>query len=93
MSQPEYPVNESSSIGTGVVQSRAACVHVPPCPAADGPDRDAAHVIVGHPEQGWSLLCNGVVLFEDSGEILPDGHCVHARRADLTASALHRVAC
>jgi hypothetical protein len=50
-------------------------------------------VLVGHPEQGWSLLCNGIVLFEDSGEILPDGHCVQARRADLTASALHRVAC
>jgi hypothetical protein len=93
MSQPEYQANESSSISTGVVQSRAACVHVPACPAADGPDRDAAHVIVGHPEQGWSLLCNGVVLFEDSGEILPDGHCLQARRADLTASALHRVAC
>jgi hypothetical protein len=55
-------------------------------------DRDAAHVIACHPEQGWSLLCNGIVLFEDSGEILPDGHCVQARRAELTAAALHRVA-
>jgi hypothetical protein len=33
------------------------------------------------------------VLFEDTGEILPDGHCIQARRADLTAAALHRVAC
>jgi hypothetical protein len=49
-------------------------------------------VVACHPEQGWSLLCNGVVLFEDSGEILPDGHCVHARRDELTAAALHRVA-
>ncbi|MDQ1736300.1 MAG: hypothetical protein QOH56_2551 [Pseudonocardiales bacterium] len=72
--------------------TREACVHQPHCPDAAGPDRDAAHVIACHPEQGWSLLCNGVVLFEDSGEILPDGHCVHARRADLTAAALHRVA-
>jgi hypothetical protein len=69
-----------------------ACSHVPQCPGADGPDRDAAHVIAGHPEQGWSLLCNGVVLFEDSGEILPNGSCVSARRAELTAAALHRVA-
>ncbi|WP_347343596.1 DUF5999 family protein [Jatrophihabitans telluris] len=68
------------------------CNHIPACPDANGLDRDAAHVIAGHPEQGWSLLCNGVVLFEDSGEILPDGHCVHARRAELTAAALHRVA-
>ncbi|MCW2524804.1 MAG: hypothetical protein JWO63_3139 [Frankiales bacterium] len=71
---------------------RASCQHQPHCPDAVGADRDAAQVIACHPEQGWSLLCNGVVLFEDSGEILPDGHCVHARRADLTAAALHRVA-
>jgi len=71
---------------------REACTHTPPCPDADGPDRDAAHVVVFHPEQGWSLLCNGVVLFEDTGEILPNGRCIHARRADLTAAALHRVA-
>src|ERR1700710_2434824 len=71
---------------------RAACEHQPHCPDALGADRDAAQVIARHPEQGWSLLCNGGVLFEDSGEILPDGHCVQARRADLTAAALHRVA-
>jgi hypothetical protein len=28
------------------------------------------------PEQGWSLLCNGVILFSDAGEILPDGKIV-----------------
>ena len=71
---------------------RASCQHQPTCPDALGADRDAAQVIACHPEQGWSLLCNGVVLFEDSGEILPDGHCVKARRAELTAAALHRVA-
>ena len=92
MSQPEYPANEASNTAASGVQSRAACVHEPPCPAADGPDRDAAHVLVGHPEQGWSLLCNGIVLFEDSGEILPNGDCLAARRAELTAAALHRVA-
>jgi hypothetical protein len=35
-------------------------------------------VISGHPEQGWSLLCNGVVLFDDLGELLPDGSAVPA---------------
>ena len=44
-------------------------------------DRDAAAVVASHPEQGWSLLCNGIVLFEDCGEILPDGRCIGARRA------------
>jgi hypothetical protein len=23
-----------------------------------------------HPEQGWSLLCNGVVLFDDAGVLV-----------------------
>ncbi|HEX8768939.1 MAG TPA: DUF5999 family protein, partial [Jatrophihabitans sp.] len=66
--------------------------HLPRCPSAHDSDRDAARVVAGHPEQGWSLLCNGIVLFDDSGEILPDGHCIQARRAELTAVALHRVA-
>jgi hypothetical protein len=55
------------------------CRHQPPCPSASGSDRDAAHVIATHPEQGWSLLCNGVILFDDLGELLPDGRCVGAR--------------
>jgi hypothetical protein len=29
-------------------------------------------VVAGHPEQGWSLLCNGVVLFEDAGVLFFD---------------------
>jgi Family of unknown function (DUF5999) len=49
------------------------CQHQPPCPAADAPDRQAAHVVVSHPEQGWSLLCNGVVVFDDTGVLLPNG--------------------
>ena len=56
------------------------CQHYPACPPAEASDRDAAHVISGHPEQGWSLLCNGVVLFEDTGEILPDGRVIGPRR-------------
>ena len=49
------------------------CPHLPPCPDASAPDREAAHTIASHPEQGWSLLCNGVVIFEDTGELLPNG--------------------
>jgi hypothetical protein len=57
-------------------QVRRPCRHTPPCPSADAVDRDAAHVVSAHPEQGWSLLCNGVVLFDDDGELLPDGQAV-----------------
>lgn len=56
-----------------------ACHHVPACPAATAPDRDAARTIATHPEQGWSLLCNGIVLFDDTGELLPDGRAVGPR--------------
>ena len=56
------------------------CPHQPPCPPADRSDRDAAHIIAFHPEQGWSLLCNGVILFEDTGKILPDGRAVPPQR-------------
>ncbi len=56
------------------------CQHSPHCPAAEADDRDAARVVAGHPEQGWSLLCNGVLLFEDTGELLPDGQIVAPHR-------------
>jgi hypothetical protein len=36
--------------------------------------------VITHPDQGWSLLCNGVILFEDTGEILPTGRTVEPRR-------------
>ena len=48
------------------------CSHQPSCPTADRPDRAAARTLSAHPEQGWSLLCNGVVVFDDGGELLPD---------------------
>jgi hypothetical protein len=36
--------------------------------------------VAAHPEQGWSLLCNGVVMFDDTGELLPDGRVIAPRR-------------
>jgi hypothetical protein len=56
------------------------CPHTPPCPGAHAPDREAARTVVSHPEQGWSLLCNGVVIFEDTGELLPGGQTVAPHR-------------
>ena len=67
-----------------------ACHHTPACPSADAVDRDAAHVVSAHPEQGWSLLCNGVVVFDDFGEILPNGHCTGSRHRELLAASPHR---
>jgi hypothetical protein len=36
----------------------------------------AARVVVSYPEQGWSLLCNGIVLFDDAGALLPGGRAI-----------------
>src|SRR5262249_43157549 len=55
------------------------CAHQPACPTADALDAHAAHVVAAHPEQGWYLLCNGVLLFDDGGELLPSGVAVAPR--------------
>jgi Family of unknown function (DUF5999) len=52
------------------------CPHIPRCPDAAAPDRAAARIAAAHPEQGWNLLCNGVVLFQDAGALLPDGRAL-----------------
>lgn len=56
------------------------CTHSPTCPPAGAPDHDAARVVSRHPEQGWVLLCNGVVVFDDTGELMPDRHSVAPHR-------------
>jgi hypothetical protein len=56
------------------------CQHQPSCPSAQATDREAARVLAAHPEQGWSLLCNGVIFFEDTGELLPDGSTIEPHR-------------
>lgn len=56
------------------------CSHHPLCPGADAVDREAARVTASVPEQGWSLLCNGVIVFDDTGELLPDGSAVAPHR-------------
>ena len=62
------------------------CPHTPLCPDARALDREAARTLVSHPEQGWSLLCNGIVVFEDTGELLPGGDTVPPHRpTDVSA--------
>jgi hypothetical protein len=60
------------------------CQHTPACPSAGDPDREAARTVASHPEQGWTLLCNGLFLFEDTGDIRPDGRIDDPRRPALT---------
>jgi len=58
------------------------CRHRPACPSADATDRDAAATVARHPEQGWNLLCNGVLVFDDTGELLPDGRIIPPHRPE-----------
>jgi len=62
------------------------CPHLPTCPPADHPDRAAARTVAFHPEQGWTLLCNGVIVFDDLGEILPGGPLLLVPHGALPAS-------
>jgi hypothetical protein len=67
------------------------CQHNPACPSPEGPDRAAARIRAAFPVQGWSLLCNGVVLFDDAGAILPDRRVTQPGATDparLTEPAL-----
>jgi hypothetical protein len=64
------------------------CTHEPQCPPAGSIARVAAHIISSHPEQGWSLLCNGIVIFDDGGLLLPVGHtqAPHTRTSGAVAA-------
>jgi hypothetical protein len=86
----EGPAPTDADIATSC-WSEPMCSHHPQCPPAHGDDRDAARVVSSHPEQGWSLLCNGVVSFEDTGELLPDGRII-APRAPHPAETDHHSA-
>lgn len=63
------------------------CQHQPRRPDVRALDHQAARIVASHPEQGWSLLCNGVLLFDDAGELLPDGRAVLPEPTYLVAAA------
>jgi hypothetical protein len=68
--------------------SASRCQHRSRCPSARALDRAAARTLASHPEQGWSLLCNGVVIFEDGGELLPDGGAVEPSASRILTAAV-----
>jgi hypothetical protein len=61
------------------------CSHQPSCPATDSL---AAHVVAAHPEQGWNLMCDGTIVFDDTGELLPDGRIVAPHRVPVERLAI-----
>ncbi|MBV1936570.1 hypothetical protein KUF83_08330 [Streptomyces sp. BV286] len=64
------------------------CSHQTSCPSAGRPDRDDAHIVAAHPEQGWYLLCDGAIVFDDTGALLPDGRVVGPHRVPAAQLAI-----
>ena len=62
------------------------CTHSPRCPDADSVCRTLAVVVASHHEQGWTLLCNGVIHFDGDVDLLPDG-----ATARTAAPVVHRL--
>jgi hypothetical protein len=62
------------------------CRHQHRCPEWPAPDHFAARIVADQPGQGWSLLCSGVIVSGDRGDLLRHGCAVvpgHCQRADL----------
>ncbi|MGW0572915.1 DUF5999 family protein [Streptomyces tauricus] len=70
------------------------CSHQSSCPSAtrsdrsDGANRSDAHIVSAHPEQGWYLLCDGAIVFDDTGALLPDGRVVAPHRVPVEQLAI-----
>ena len=59
------------------------CPHRPPCPGALEPDRLAARLVARYPDQGWSLLCNGVVLLTTATSYFQTAGSLPGRRVPV----------
>ncbi|MFE2094458.1 DUF5999 family protein [Streptomyces sp. NPDC059460] len=63
------------------------CQHKTPCPTAEASDREAAKTVARDDVLGWALLCNGVLTFDDTGELLPDGQIIAPHRPTALTGA------
>lgn len=54
------------------------CQHKPTCPPSTAPDAEFAQPVADHPEQG--CRCNGLLIFDDTGALLPDGQIIAPHR-------------
>jgi len=79
-------VNDTLAQPALVGMPRHPCPHETPCPDWDASDHDMAKVINRHDEIGVSVLCNDVWLYDDTGELLPDGTAIAPHRPECPHS-------
>ncbi|WP_432924068.1 DUF5999 family protein [Microbispora sp. CA-135349] len=60
---------------------------MPAHPAVPARSRRRPSGGVPTPSRGGDCLCNGVVVFDDTGELLPDGRSLPAHRACCARAA------
>lgn len=53
------------------------------CEPWNSPAHTSAPVVADHHDQGWVLLANGVIVFDDTSELLPDGTVVEPHRNEV----------
>jgi Family of unknown function (DUF5999) len=82
---------QAARTSAAVLHTRTGCSHRPPCPSADRADRLAAVLVAAHPEQGWYLLCNGIVTFDDTGAVVGNA-AIPPRRAPTSRGCRDRAA-
>jgi hypothetical protein len=50
-------------------------------------DREHARVVGRDYLLGWALLCNGTIVFDDTGSLLPDGQVIAPHRPMFAGAA------
>lgn len=65
------------------------CTHVPNCPDAKAIDHDAARAITHDDNLNATVLCNGVIVFSDLGELVPEPDGTYHQVAPIEAPAEH----
>lgn len=77
-------------VTTPAVAQTRSCPHSTQCPPANAPDHDAARVVADCHVLGYVLLCNGVIVFDDTGELSPSGRPTSPHRPAPIHAAVSR---
>lgn len=83
---PPSATEEGLNHTTTSERTSTMCPHKPRCPDAEAADREAAKSVRRDDRVGVVELCNGVLLWDDTGELLPSGRIIPPRRPTGSAA-------